>query len=73
MKQINALGVGFVILGIIILLIYGLYIFLMSEEIPYFVRIGAILLVIGLVIVLLSLIRERVQEIKGIKPKEGVK
>lgn len=69
MKQIDALGVGFVVLGIVILLVYGLYVFLMSAEIPYFVRIGAILLVIGVVIVLLSLVREKIHEAKGTKPK----
>lgn len=69
MKQIDALGIGFVILGIVVLLVYGLYVFIMSTGIPYFVRIGAILLVIGIVIVLVSLVRERIHEAKGTKPK----
>jgi len=67
MKQINVLGIGFVILGMLTLFFYGFYVFLMSTDIPYFVRVGAVFLAIGIAIVLLSIIREKVHEAKGIK------
>ena len=65
MKNIKAVGAGLIILGIVFMGGYGVYIFMVSDEIPYFVRVGMLAMAIGIVIVLLALVRERITEGKA--------
>ena len=57
----------FVLLGVLIFLGYGLYLFVLAEEIPVFIRTGVVAVVAGLVILLMSVIRDRISEHKGLK------
>ncbi|GEM_PF-1839031 len=70
MKKIDTLGVLFILGGIAIFVVYGFYRFLEAENIPWFIRIGTAAVVIGVLIVLLSLIRERIMETKGLKKEK---
>ena len=64
MEKLQTLGVIVFVAGILILTAYGLYMFLIAEDIPLIIRIGLAAMGIGVVIVILALVRERYQDIK---------
>ena len=64
MDKMQTIGVIAFLAGIIMLTAYGLYIFLIAEEIPLIIRVGIAVMSIGIVIVIVALIRERLQDIK---------
>lgn len=64
MKNIEFIGTGLLALGIIILTGYGVYNFFIIEEIPLIIRAASLIIGLGIVILLLSLIRERVMDWK---------
>jgi len=64
MKSIQLLGVALLILGIIILSGYGLYLFATAEGVPLVITVAIVVIVLGFIILLLSLVRERLTDIK---------
>jgi len=64
MKNIQILGVSLLVLGILIMVGYGLYHFAIAEDIPLLIKTGVIVIFLGIVVVLLSLIRERLRDLK---------
>jgi hypothetical protein len=66
MRHIDILGAGFIILGMLMLLAYGLYA-AASANALYFLMSGAVLLIAGAVVLALSAAREKIREVKGIK------
>jgi hypothetical protein len=64
MNKIETMGMLFILLGILCLIGYGIYIFIRITEIPIAIRIGITALMTGILIVLLALVKERLQDIK---------
>ncbi|UCD07149.1 MAG: hypothetical protein JSW41_04970 [Candidatus Aenigmatarchaeota archaeon] len=64
MKNTQTLGVSLLVLGILIIVGYGLYLFALAEDVPLIIRTGVIVIFLGIVVVLLSLIRERLRDLK---------
>ncbi|MFC2143800.1 hypothetical protein ACFLQO_00395 [Candidatus Aenigmatarchaeota archaeon] len=64
MKTSQFVGVGLLVLGIVIIAGYGIFVFAIEEEIPLFIRIGLALIAVGVVLVLLSLVKERLRDLK---------
>jgi len=62
MKPLNILGLIVFSGGVLILTGFGLYKFFEDTEIPQIVRWGIIALISGIVIILISLIKERLKE-----------
>lgn len=62
MKKLEVLGSLFVIVGSSILAGYGMYMFIQSYEIPLIIRFGSVLFFTGILIILLSLVKERLIE-----------
>lgn len=58
------LGVSLLLGGIILLIGFGIYQMLIDIAIPLFVKIAIILLIIGFLIIIFSLIKERINENK---------
>ena len=67
MDNAMEIGAALVIIGIIIMAGYGIYMFAVSEEIPLFMRAGMIALVLGIAVIIVSVMRDRIMELK----KEG--
>ena len=64
MKPLNILGLIILFIGIFVLIGFWLYKFFESTEIPLIIRGGIIAIILGVIIILISLIRERLKEKK---------
>ncbi len=64
MKSLNILGLIFFFVGAFTLIGFWLYKFFESTEIPFIVRWGIIAIILGVIIILTSLIKERLKEKK---------
>jgi len=64
MKFLNILGLTLFSLGVIILVGFGLYRFFQDATIPCIIRYGIIAMILGIIIILISLIKERLKEKK---------
>lgn len=64
MKPLNIFGLVILFTGIFILLGFGLYKFFIDISISIVVRLGIIAIILGVIIILISLIRERLNEKK---------
>ena len=62
MKPLNIFGLIVFSVGIFILVGFGLYKFFEDTEIPQIVRWGIIAIILGVIIILISLIKERLKE-----------
>ena len=62
MKPLNILGLIFFFAGSTALAGFGLYKFFQDSTIPAVVRLGIIAIIIGIIIILASLIRERLND-----------
>ncbi|MCK4778123.1 MAG: hypothetical protein KAS39_07060 [Actinomycetia bacterium] len=62
MKPLNIFGLIVFLIGSLILIGYGLYEFTLATDIPPVVKWGAAILALGTVIILISLVLERVKE-----------
>ncbi len=62
MKQLNILGLTIFSVGILTLIGFGLYKFFEDSTIPTMVRWGTIAVILGVIIILISLIKERLKE-----------
>lgn len=64
MKPLNILGLIVFFAGVLILTGFGLYNFFEDTEIPQIVRWGIIAIILGIIVLLISLIKERLKEPK---------
>ena len=64
MRKVYLAGLLLLAAGAIILAAYGLYHFLKAPEIPLIVRAGVAGILIGIGIMLYSLVRERLREVR---------
>lgn len=64
MNRLQLFGIVVFVAGIILPLGYGLYHFFIAEDIPVLIRASSSLLFVGLIIVIISLVRERLQDLK---------
>ncbi len=71
MKKIQTLGLVLVILGLLIIAGYIAYLFWIETEIPFYIKAGGFVIVIGIIVLLLSLIAEQTK--KGEFNKEDLK
>ena len=62
MKPLNILGLIIFFAGVFALIGFGLYKFFEDSTIPVIVRYGIIAVILGVIIILISLIRERIKE-----------
>ena len=62
MKLLSILGLIFFSIGTIILISFGLYKFFEDTTIPTIIRYGVIAIILGTIIILISLIKERIKE-----------
>jgi len=67
MRRVEFAGLLLVITGMMILIGYSLWIFLTVENVPFIVRIGIVGILIGIAVILVVLIIERLRELKGEK------
>jgi hypothetical protein len=64
MRALSILGLVLLGIGCCILTGYGLYHFIRAEKIPLIIKVTLLVIIGGIACILLSLIRERVKEIK---------
>ena len=64
MKPLNILGLVIFSTGVLILAGFGLYEFFKDIEVPQIVKWGIIIVIFGVIILLISLISERLKEKK---------
>jgi len=64
MKFLNILGLTLFSLGIVVLVGFGLYKFFQDTTVPAIIRYGIIAVILGVMIILISLIKERLKEKK---------
>lgn len=62
MKTLNILGLVILSAGALTLIGFGLYKFFEDPTIPALVRWGIMAIILGIIIILISLIRERLRE-----------
>ena len=62
MKPLNILGLTVFSAGVLVLIGFGLYKFFEDSTVPVIVRWGIIAVILGVIIILISLIRERIKE-----------
>jgi uncharacterized membrane protein len=65
MKRFEAFGSIMIILGAGILTGYGMYLFIQAQDVPVIIRLGAVTIFAGILLILLSLVKERILERKG--------
>lgn len=64
MKRIEVFGSVLIIFGTGILSGYGMYLFVQAQDVPVIIRLGTVALFAGILVILLSLIKERLLEKK---------
>ena len=64
MKFLNILGLTLFSLGIMVLVGFGLYKFFRDTTVPAIIRYGIIAVILGVMIILISLVKERLKEKK---------
>ena len=62
MKPLNILGLTIFSAGLLALTGFGLYKFFEDSTVPLVIRWGSIAIILGIIIILISLIRERLKE-----------
>ncbi len=60
----QTIGIGLLVLGIVILAGYGIYGFLAIEDIPLIIKVGSTVIGIGITVIIIALMRERMMDIK---------
>jgi membrane protein implicated in regulation of membrane protease activity len=63
MNRTQTLGISFLLVGILIPLGFAVYAFIVSD-LPLMIKLSATFIFIGFSIILLSLVRERLEDIK---------
>ena len=67
MRRVEFAGLLLVIAGMMILIGYSLWVFLTVEDVPIVVRVGIVGILIGIAVILIVLMIERLRELKGEK------
>ncbi len=67
MRRVEFSGLVLVIAGMLILIGYSLWVFLTVENVPLVVRIGIVGILIGIAVILMVLVIERLRELRGNK------
>ena len=62
MKPLNILGLTIFSAGVLTLIIFCLYKFFEDSTVPVVIRWGTIAMILGVIIILISLIKERIKE-----------
>jgi len=62
MSFIRIFGLALLISGMLLFVSFGLYKFFEAKDVPLVIRIGSIGVILGIVLILISLIRERIKE-----------
>ena len=62
MKGLNILGLIIFFAGLLAIFGYGLYKFFEDTSVPIVIRFGIIAIILGIIIILISLIKERLNE-----------
>ncbi|NQU83118.1 MAG: hypothetical protein HQ536_00240 [Parcubacteria group bacterium] len=62
MKLLNIIGLTIFSIGAFVLIGFGCYSFFQETEIPLVVKIGITTITLGIIVILISLIRERINE-----------
>ena len=70
MKRIEIAGILLIIFAFVILTGYGLYMFVQAADVPAIIRLGIVALVVGFLVILLSVIRERLLDLQREKQKK---
>ncbi len=70
MDRIEFAGAILIMLAIVILAGYGLYMFVQAADVPVIIRIGIVALVVGFLVILLSVTRERLLDLRLEKRKK---
>jgi len=60
--KIQTFGLILVIAGLLVIAGYIAFLFFIESEIPLFIKAGSFIIVTGIIVLLLSLIRERLRE-----------
>ena len=68
MDRIEVAGMGLIIFAIVVLTGYGLYMFVQATGIPAIIRLGIVALIVGFLVILLSVMRERLLDLQREKP-----
>lgn len=69
MDRIEFAGAILIMFAIVILAGYGLYMFVQAADVPIIIRLGIVALVVGFLVILLSVIRERLLDMQREKKK----
>ena len=64
MDRIEFAGAILIMFAIFILTGYGLYMFVQAADVPIIIRIGIVALVVGFLVILLSVTRERLMQLQ---------
>ncbi len=64
MDKTEAFGAVLVLFAAVVLAGYGVYAFVQATDIPVLIRVGVVALIAGFLIILLSLVRERLLDIR---------
>jgi len=62
MKPLNIFGLTVFFIGLFAVVGFGLYKFFEDSSIPAVVRLGIVGIILGIIIILISLVRERLKE-----------
>ncbi len=68
MDNVKNAGVVFFTIGVVILLVYPLYLFaidFVDADMPVVIKVGLVVMFFGLVIVMVQLVRERIRDSKA--------
>jgi multisubunit Na+/H+ antiporter MnhC subunit len=68
MKRIEVAGTGLIIFALLVLTGYALFMFVQATEVPAIIRLGIVALAVGFLVILLSVIRERLLDLQREKP-----
>jgi len=62
MKPLNVLGLTIFFIGLLVITGFGLYKFFEDSTISIVIRLGIVAIILGVIIILISLIKERLKE-----------
>lgn len=70
MNRVEFAGTIMIMFAIVILAGYGLYMFVQASDVPAVIRLGIVALVVGFLVILLSVTRDRLLDLQREKKKK---
>ena len=70
MNRAEFAGAILIMFAIVILAGYGLYMFVQAADVPIIIRLGIVALFVGFLVILLSVVRERLLDLQREKEKK---